>query len=443
MNYLIVQLLRHEAVVARFARRRGELVFLAAARQPLDAPHELPPLRQGLPAATAEERVILALPPAELFLRELELPIADRRKLREVVPFELKGETALEDEELVFDALPLAEGKALAVWGREREVGERIRLLAEQRLEPEIVTVSSCHWEALLAPADRPGSVAITDGEALAVFRDGNLVFSRPLVSAEPATEVVRTLTILELDREIAVRRVLLHGEAAREMTRYAVAGGDTLEWLPLPVAGELATAFPGDAAAALDLAGAYAAAAAMQQGAAINLRTGTLAYTAGRARARRKLRLTALLATLALLLVCGEAGLRYYLVKRDVDSLNRSIGAIYREVFPSRKKPVDEVAELRSEIKRLGGGAAGSSVLVVLKKVAEVKGDDVSDIYEAEIEGDQVRLKGDARSIQAVNDFKTRAAAQFGSVDVGEIKSRPDGSVSFVFHGTLTEGKK
>jgi general secretion pathway protein L len=441
MNFLIVQLLRQEAVVARFARRRGELVFLAAARQPLAAPHELPPLREGLPPVTEEERVILALPAAQLFLRELDLPIADRRKLREVVPFELKGETALEDEELAADALPLADGKALAVWGREREVGERIRLLAAQQLEPEIATFPPCHWGALLSLPERSGAVAVSDGEALSVFRDGVLVFCRPLVSADPAAEIVRTLAMLELAREIVVSRVLLHGEAAREQERYADSGA--IAWLPLPVAGELAAAFGGDGQAALDLAGAFAAAAAVQRGDAIDLRTGPLAYTAGRTKARRKLRLTAFLAGLALVLVCGEAGLRYYLVKRDVDSLSRSIGAIYREVFPARKKPVDEVAELRSEIKRLGGGAAGSSVLVALNRVAALKGDDVTDIYEAEIEGDQVRLKGDARSIQAVNDFKTRAAGQFASVDVSEIKSRPDGSVSFVFRGTLPEGKK
>ena len=59
------------------------------------------PLR--FPAA-GEELIILALPSSILFLRELELPIVDRRRLREVVPLELTGETALESDELAFDA---------------------------------------------------------------------------------------------------------------------------------------------------------------------------------------------------------------------------------------------------------------------------------------------------------------------------------------------------
>jgi general secretion pathway protein L len=443
MNYLVVQLSRQEAVVARFARRRGELVFIEAARHALGGAHELPALLEGLAPAAGEERVILALPPSLLFLRELDLPIADRRRLREVVPLELTGETALESDELVFDALPLADGKALALWVRQREAAERIRLLVEQKLEPEIATFSPCHWQTLLPPAERAGTVALTDGEALAVFRDGGLLFCRPLASGEMAAEVGRTLAILELAKGVTVPRLLLHGEAARRHEPAGDDAGGAVDPLPLPVEGELAAAFAGDEASARDLAGAYAVAAAVHLGEAVNFRSGPLAYTAGRARTRRRLRLTIGLAATAVLLLLGEAGFRYYLVQRDLVSLDRSIAAIYREVFPTRKKAVDEVGELRSEIKRLGSGAAGSSVLPLLKKVAEAKGDDVTGIFEAEIEGDQVRLKGDARSIQAVNDFKTRAVGLFTTAEVGEIKSRPDGSVSFVFRGTATEGKK
>jgi general secretion pathway protein L len=50
------------------------------------------------------------------------------------------------------------------------------------------------------------------------------------------------------------------------------------------------------------------------------------------------------------------------------------------------------------------------------------------------------LRVRGDARSIQAVNDFRTRGAAVFAGAEVGEIKSRPDGSVTFSFRGTMKE---
>lgn len=90
-----------------------------------------------------------------------------------------------------------------------------------------------------------------------------------------------------------------------------------------------------------------------------------------------------------------------------------------------------------------MGGGSADRNLLPALKKIAEIKGDGINGFFETEMEGNQVRLKGDAASFQAVNDFKMRAGSVFATADVGEIKSRPDGSVSFTFRGTLQEANK
>jgi general secretion pathway protein L len=49
--------------------------------------------------------------------------------------------------------------------------------------------------------------------------------------------------------------------------------------------------------------------------------------------------------------------------------------------------------------------------------------------------------LKGDARSYNAANNFKSRLAPLFDTAKMEEVKSRPDGSVSFTFRGTLKEG--
>jgi len=251
---------------------------------------------------------------------------------------------------------------------------------------------------------------------------------------------LARTLAALEIGKEVKVEKVLVHGAAAR---RNAARPTGELACTLLPVAGELAAVFGGDAAAARDLAGAYAVARACALEEPVNFRSGDLAYTAGRQKALKKLRISLILAAACASLLIAEAGLRYYLVQRDLASVNNSIRTIYREVFPNRKKPVDEVAELRAEIKRLSGGAAAGSTLVVLKKLAEIKGDDVTALFEIEVDGDQLRVKGDARSIQAVNDFRARGAALFAGAEVGEIKSRPDGSVTFVFRATVKEEGK
>jgi len=445
MNYLIVQLSADEAIFARFTSRGKELHFTGASRHPLDADHPFAALLPQVKAESeAEEKIILAIPPSFLYMREIELPIADRRKIREVLPLEMKGETALDTDELVFDALPLAGGKFLAVWTQEAKIAEEIGIMAEHGLEPEIVTASLCHWQAILPESAGSGPVALSDGEAMAVYADGAPVYFRPLGRGEFAAEAARTLAALELSRGIKVGTVFLHGGAARQ---WSEAGGTDAPagvlFTPLPVTDELAALFSADRSATLDLAGACALARTCVREEPVNFRRGGLAYTAGLKKMRKKLRLTACLAAAIILLLVGEVGLRYYLVTRDLNSLDNSIGGISRQVFPSRKKSADAVSELRSEIKRFGGGAAGQPILPILKKLAELKGSDVTGFYETEIEGGQIRLKGDARSVQAVNDFRTRAATSFTGADVGEIKTRADGSVSFGFRATAKEEGK
>ncbi|RII28773.1 MAG: general secretion pathway protein GspL [Geobacter sp.] len=441
MTYLIVQLTNSEVLWGRFQRRRSELAFLEGGRNPLTGEPDFAGLLKELAGKRQhEEKVVLSLPPSSLFLREIDLPLADRRKARQVLPLELKGETAIDTDELVFDAIPLADGKSLAVWTRRSGVSDLIRTMTEAGLEPETVSVAPLHWAELLSPSDTTEPVAITDGEALAVTQNGRLLFCRPLADVDPVAEVARTLAALELGKEIAVREVFLHGVLAHAPATETAAG---LTFRQLPLTGSAARAFAGDAETARDLASTYAVAAACVSGAAVNFRSGNLAYTAGDASARRKLRMTLVLAAILIVALIAETSVRYYLVRRDLNSLDTSILTVYRQVFPNRKKPVDAVGELKGEIRRLSGSTATGSVLAALTKAAELKGDDITGIYEAEFDHGQLRLKGDARSIQGVNDFKTRAAAAFSDGEVSEIKSKPDGTVSFQFRGTYKEEKK
>jgi general secretion pathway protein L len=310
-------------------------------------------------------------------------------------------------------------------------------------MEPEIVTAALFSWHLLLPQQADSTPVALTDGEALAVYHNGRPVFFRPMDRGDNMAEVAQTLAALEIGTGIKVERVLLHGKAAREVkdTVPGDAQGE-LTFAILPVSGELAATFPEDQAAALDLAGTFALARACGSPDLVNVRRGALAYTAAGEKVRKKLRFAMMLAAAIVVLLFADVGLRYFLVTRDLNSLNNSIKSVYREVFPTRKKAVDEVAELRSELKRLGSAGADYPLITVLKTLAELKGDDVTGMFEVEIEGGQVRLKGDARSVQGANDFKTRASAVFTGVELGEIKSRPDGSVAFSFKATLKGGK-
>jgi general secretion pathway protein L len=428
MDILIVALKSDELTLASFRPRKGGVSFLAAERHPLEGgPDELARILNGAAPVAGERRVVLALPPSQLFMRELELPLTDRAKVRELLPLELKGETALDSDELAFDALPLLSGRFLAVWARSSVLAEKIELLKGAGLEPELVTSSLFHWEKLV-PAT--GTIAVTDGEGLAVYRDGKPVYFRALPPGSGAEGISRTIAALEISQGVQVDQTISYTRSTGEALALALALAQGSRGL--------AEAFDGDAHAAHDLAGAYAVAAAVAEGSAVNLRRGTLAYTAGNEKLYRRLRLTMILAGLVLVLVFAESAVRYALAKRDLNSLDLSIKGVYKEVFPTRKKPVDEVAELRAEIRRLTGTKTSSNLLKLLKDLAEAKGDGVTGIYETEVDGPEVRLKGEARSFQAANDFKGRAGKLFDGSEVSDIKSKPDGSVSFAFRGKM-----
>jgi general secretion pathway protein L len=312
--------------------------------------------------------------------------------------------------------------------------------MTEKGVEPEIVTASLFHWHALLPEGENKSQISISDGESLAVYKGGGPCYFRSLRQGDLGAEISQTLAALEIAKGMQVDKVFLHGAAAN---KDADLPSSPPAYAVLPGNNEMTAVFGGLAAEARDLAGAYAVARACALEEPVNFRSGDLSYTAGRKKALKKLRISLILATVCVVLLIAETSLRYFLVQRDLDSVNNSIRSIYREVFPNRKKPVDEVAELRSEIKRIGGGAATGSLLSILKILADIKGADVTALFEIEVDGDQLRVRGEARSIKSVNDFRTRAAAIFAGAEVGEIKSRPDGSVTFVLRGTVKEGNR
>ena len=424
MNILIVQLKRTELVLACFRAKKGGVSFVSAERHPLEGEEgELSAILKGTAVAAGEHRVALALPPTMLFMRELELPITDRAKVRELLPLELKGETALDSDGLVFDALQLTGGKYLAVWGRVKELSEKIELLKEAGLEPELVTASLFHWNKL---APSTGTVAITDGEALAAYGDGAPLYFRALPPGSNEADLARTVAALELNRDVQVNQVISHATISPGLEPAA------------PSSRGLFEAFGDDAHAAHDLAGAYAVAAALADGTALNLRRGALAYTAGNEKLYQRLKISMILAAVLVLLVFAESGVRYYLVQRDLASLDITINSIYKEIFPTRKKAVDEVSELRAEIRRLEAARTSSNLLKLLTDLAQAKGDDIGGIYDTEVDGSEVTLKGDAKSFQAANDFQARTLNILDGAEVSETKSRPDGSVTFTLRGKM-----
>jgi general secretion pathway protein L len=428
----VIQLHESGFTIGRFRHSGKELVPLTGIKHQTEDREELiSKITESLASVTkGETRTILSIPPRLLNLRELQLPITDRAKIRAVLPFELAGETAQDDATIVCDAVALAGGGQLAGWAAQGQIAELIATLTEAGAEPEIVTVSCLHWNLLLPP-DSAETVAICDSSAVSVCRQGQLLFCRAL-ELNDINDLERTLVTLELTRDLQVDRVLLLGPLLLPL---AATSERTIELFPLP--DTLKTPVLQDGLAPLALAAPFAAALAVCFGEPFNLRTGPLAWKQKNKRLLRTIRLPLILACIAAVLLLAEAGTRWYLLSRDIASLNSSINKIYRESFPNRKKAVDEAAELKAEIRRLEGTSLSPTILPFLRLLTEQKGSEINGFSEIDYDGTSFKLKGDGKTSAAISALRQKLITAGWQVEQPEITSRPDGTVLFQLKGT------
>ncbi|HEY4743203.1 MAG TPA: type II secretion system protein GspL [Desulfuromonadaceae bacterium] len=437
MEYLIIQVEESRVTAGRFQVAGKSATSVSAAEFALDGDHTLASVAaQIAEGSTGAPRIVLCLAPSLFAQRAVELPLTDMRKVREILPVHLQGEMALPAEEAVFDAVPAGHGAYLALWAKRADIDRGIAVFRDAGIEPQIVSATPLAWRFLPA---LPADCAVCDGSALAIISEGNLTFVRSFSGAEPEKQLASTLLTLELSGTPLPSRLVVFGPQAA-----ALAGLEdvplAVEQLQLPE--ELGHLFRNEGTFQ-QLAGLYAVARASHAGALPDFRRGDLAWTAGSLKARKQLVVTASLAALMVLLLFVHKGMQYRAIRTDLTSVNNSISAIYREIFPTRAKAVDEVAEIKGEIRKLTAVQTSGGVLDVLKQLADAKGNSINGLYEAEVEGNALRVKGDARSAQAANEFKAALAPLMTTIELGEVKSRPDGSVSFSLSGTLKEVKK
>lgn len=179
MFITVIQTTATEFILSRYQSRRGSLQFIRGVRHRLtDEENSVADILASWQGECQGDRIVLALPPHLLSLRELDLHLTDRKKGRAILPLELKGEMASDADEPVFEALPLAGGKTAAIWGKQQLLAAEINFLTANGFDPEIATFSLFNWHTLLPEGCR-AAVAITDGEGIAVYLDGKPLFFR------------------------------------------------------------------------------------------------------------------------------------------------------------------------------------------------------------------------------------------------------------------------
>lgn len=426
MDYLVIHIDEERVTAARFAVSGKWWSFSGAEGYPTAGELTLAEIAARVAADRIKTpRVIICLPAARFAQRTLELPLESLRKVREVLPAQLQADMALPAGEVVFDALPLAPGRFLALWTCKAWVAEAIDIFRAAGCEPHLVSSAPFGWTFL---PGCPTDAVLCDGRVLSVVSAGRLSFIRTLDADDPRQGIKATLAALESQGSALPPGVVLFGPEAPALA----AGGDfglPVETLTAPqsMVGQFASQED-----FLRLAGPLAVARACHAGELPDFRRGELACTSGDALLRRRALVSAGLAAVAVVLLFVSLGLKYFQACDDLAAVDRCIAATYREIFPKRAKAVDEVAEVKGEIRKLAGMQAGSAALDLLRTLAQAQGSSINGLYEVDLDGCNLRMKGDAASAQLVNTFKASLASLLPDTQLGEVKSRPDGTVTF-----------
>lgn len=434
MDCLIIQIEPDRLRSARFSFSGTGVTCPGVDELSLDGEHDLQkPLFRLLQGGGESVHTVVCLHPSLVAQRVVTLPFTELRKVREVLPGQMQGETALPVEEIVFDALPLEPGEFLALWARRSQVREAIDRCISLGCEPRVVTSGVAAWPFL---PGCPDDALVTDGRVVAVVRAGRLRCWQTVPGRDRGEEIRRCLAAWELAGHVLPTRLLVFGRQMADVETLSDQAY-SVERLPLPQ--EWVRLFGNDDVFQ-NSAELCAVALAYRYKALPDFRRGDLVWTVGDVFLKKRLLITVGLALVAVLLFFVYQGLQYRRAQTDLTSVNSSITTLYREVFPGRRAAVDEIAEIKGELRKLSTRSRGAGVLAQLKGLAEAKGSTIDSLYEVEIEGNALRIKGDARSSQAVTDFKGALGSLAASVTVGELKSKPGGTVGFSLSATLKE---
>lgn len=173
--------------------------------------------------------IVARLPGDRVVLRFLDLPIADARKLDQVVPFEVESQVPFELDDLVVDHAIVRKndsGGAMVLVGAARrdDVRGLIPMLSAKGLEPRYLGAGPSSLASLVAavPALAQGGVALVDAgftrTDVCVLDDGKVVYARTIsggwadladahVSGGGSTDDVATFDVGGTDQTSAAGR--------------------------------------------------------------------------------------------------------------------------------------------------------------------------------------------------------------------------------------------
>ena len=389
---------------------------------------------------TIHDRWAAVLPAGQAYVRELEFPFQDAKKIAAAVPLALNAQIPIPVEDCataaaIGPALDNAAGRAIAA-AVPRTALEDLLAAAEQVGIP-LRTVDLAPFALVTGLAQQlPEGILIVAGDTdltISRIQGGKLADYRLLpVSGAPDESVRAALLVRDIPPLLAgvsttdpAPPIYLTGAGAAEALAGRLAEqGLQVEQLSLNLAGEtVPPAFVPAVATALR-------ARSEKTATSFNFRQGSYALKGEWQKLKRSLITSACLGLVLVLLLAGAGLVNYRAKTTRVARLQQQMVAIYQQTFPGSTTIVDIPLQMQSAIgglqersRLLGSTRAGA--LEVLKTVSQLPDELSMDVQEFNYSPEEVRISARTDSFDTVNRINEQLAESplFDDVQVADAK--------------------
>jgi general secretion pathway protein L len=434
--------------VAIVIRPKGEEQLLSVTRREYGDAQELQSALQEMIGDTRlfSDRLAVAVPAVEGFVRTLSFPFNDPKKIAATLPFELAAQLPIPIEDCSTDfqkPIPAEQGGFTVTAAAVRTTVLRQLVDVFERAEIPLHVVDIHPF----APArglrgEIPHGLLASIGEqgsTLALVRDGLVVDYRLLPASNDGDSA-------GIARFIHRERVSLLREAGnRELPLYLIGAGasqplqDELQRLGL------AFVLPACHLRGETVAPEFLPAVALALRAAVpdrerpfNYRHGEFALKNEWTALKKEVTVAALVLLLAVVALGGSAYLHYAHQHDRAEALRAEMTRIYRDTFPGNQPIHDVSLQMSSSLKELqargrsvGLGLRGSPLAVLQEISRNVPADIMVDIRDLHYQPETIRLEGITTSFDAVNRMarSLEQSTLFREAQIADAKMSLDGS--------------
>ena len=383
-----------------------------------------------------EEAMIVSAIPGHLFSQRLvSFPFSDYKRVEKALPFEVEDSLPFPLDDVIIDHVVLngikggkgadaaIEASVLCMMLPKEVLKRHLEMLAAAGIDPQVIVPSYVGLHSLSKMMQAEGCTIMTCGKDFCLRTDSAIKALRSFSDGGATAGLLHTIKALEAECKERVEKAVLLCPNDEEQARLAQLG-IAVEHVAPELGGK-------KAADPLSLGIALA-----EQ---INFRKGEFGYHVEDQDVRRRKMTLAAAAAIAVLLFVANLGVKFYVIETSYGKLDKEIRAIYRQAVPDGKAVGDPVRQLQSSIedakRKYGVLGTGTSALDAMKAVNDGIPKEVRVVFqEFNLEGDRLKLQGDASSFESVDKIKAELQKSdlFSEITVLDTRMGTDNKVKF-----------